>query len=424
MKRYGLFSLLILIIISSCQSVDDSAEPVPDITIPSDIQHFDINNRNDASDIRFFFFYRGPVVNVEEMRMILIPEEKKTQVTLESFYSGENTVLTLPPKSGETRFTFVNTINDFEGNPVRNGQSYALGIAAIHNLDITASEFSVSDESVTLSNTPLRDLYISNSQNSSVVIVDEVTGELVRNFVNPFAGGLAEIWDMIEKPDGDFLITGVGNNSIKAFSSETGSFKGNFTKGYRLVAPTKTAISPDGLIYVSQWLDGRSHVVRFNATDGNFVDEYILDVPFGMGHAWDADLNYYLASVGTEDITKFDPDGNEIMKIGRGVLESPVNLWTDESRNGLFVVDWTKGAVIKFNLETGAYEGELITGLNRVEGFLHGRNNAIYLCDWGDNSIKEYDLISGEFRRVLKVDGLYGPNSVVYGPNVDPISLF
>lgn len=424
MKRYLLFSILTFLVISSCDSIDDSTQLVPDITVPSDIQLFDINNRNDASDFRFFFSYKGTVVNVEEVRIILIPDGKQNQITLNDFYKSSNTALTLPPKSGETRFTFVNTISDFEGNPVRNGSSYALGVAAIHNLDKSFSEFKVSDQVISMTDTPLRDLYVSNSLNSSVIIVDEVTGEMVRNFVNPFAGGLAEIWDLIEKPNGDFLITGVGNNSIKSFSRETGAYQGNFTKGYRLVAPTKTAIGPDGLIYVCQWFDGRSHVVRFNADDGNFVDEYILNVPFGMGHAWDADQNYYLASLGTKDITKFDSQGNEMMKFGSGVLESPINLWTDESRNGLFVVDWTKGSVLKFNLETGDYEGDLISGLDRVEGFLHGRDNALYLCDWAGNSIQEYDLISGEFRRTLKVDGLQGPNSVVYGPNVDPISIF
>lgn len=420
MKRNLILCLLLALFAVSCGPSDDSGQSVTPIIAPSDIQHFDINNRNNASDIRIFFYYRNPVVNVEQVRLILIPDGGQSNITIDDFLIGDNTAMVVPAKSGETRINFVETITDIEGNPVRNGQSYAIGIAAIHNLDERASEFTISDDVLTLEDVPLRDLYISNSRGSSIIIVDEVTGELVKNFVPPFSGGINEIWEILEKPDGDFLITSIGNVFIKTFSKETGEFLGDFTKSYPLTAPTKTAIGPDGLLYVCQWLDGRNHVARFNSITGEFVDEYILNVPQGMGHAWDSDENYYLASLGTSTVTKFDPNGNELQVFGEGILEGPVNVWVDEERNGLFVVDWALGAVRKLNLQTGEFEGDLVTGLDRVEGFLFGRDNALYLCDWQDNSIKEYDLTTGEFRRVMKIDGLNAPNSLVYGPNVDP----
>lgn len=420
MKKNLILCLATAFLAISCGPNDDSGQTVPSIIAPSDIQQFDINNRNDASDIRTFFYYRNAVVNVEQIRLILIPDGSQASITIEDFLKGDNTAMIIPAKSGETRVNFVNTITDVMGNPVSNGGSYAIGIAAIHNLDETASEFTIADEVLTLENIPLRDLYVSNSRGSSIMIVDEVTGELVKNFVNPFSGGINEVWEILEKPDGDYLITSIGNVFIKTFSKETGEFLGDFTKSYPLTAPTKTAIGPDGLLYVCQWLDGRNHVARFNSVSGEFVDEYILNVPQGMGHAWDSDENYYLASLGTGTVTKFDPDGNQLQVFGEGILEGPANVWVDEERNGLFVVDWALGAVRKLNLQTGEFEGDLVTGLDRVEGFLFGRNNALYLCDWEDNSIKEYDLTTGEFRRVMKIEGLNTPNSLVYGPNVDP----
>lgn len=420
MKKNLILGLLITMSALSCGPSDDSGQSVAAIIAPSDIQHFDINNRNDASDIRIFFYYRNPVVNVEQIRLILIPEGRQQSITIDDFLKDNNTALIIPARSGETRVNFVATITDVDGNPVRNDRPYAIGIAAIHNLEQSASEFTISESTLTLENVELRDLYVSSSRGSEVLIIDEVTGELIRNFISPFSGGINEIWDIIEKPDGDYLVTSIGNVFIKTFSKETGEFLGDFTKAYPLTAPTKTAIGPDGLIYVCQWLDGRNHVARFDSNTGEFVDEYILNVAQGMGHAWDSDQNYYLASLGTSTVTKFDPNGNELQVFGEGILQGPVNVWVDEERNGLFVVDWALGAVRKLNLQTGEFEGDLVTGLDRVEGFLFGRNNALYLCDWQDNSVKEYDLTSGEFRRVMKIAGLNAPNSLVYGPNIDP----
>ncbi|MFY0594584.1 hypothetical protein [Roseivirga sp.] len=417
-KKLILF-LLSFALLTSCNSKDD-AQSVPDIIGPSDIQLFDINNRNDASDIRVFFFYRNPVVNVEQFRLILIPDGQQGAITIDDFLRDNNTAQIISAFSGETRLNFVGTISDYAGNQVRNGQSYAVGIAAIHNLDNAASEFTISEEIVLLEDKELRDLYIGNGQGNSVAIIDEVTGELIGNFINPFEGGLVELIDIIEKPDGDFLVTGIGNNTVKTFSRETGEYKGDFTKTYPLVTPTKTAIGPDGLLYVSQWLDGRNHVVRFNSSDGEFVDEYILNVSQGMGHAWDSQANYYLASFGSGRVLKFDSEGNELNVFGENILTAPVNIWVDEERDALFVVDWYDGAVRRFNLQSGDFEGDFISGLERVEGFLFGRNNALYLCDWQENTIKEYDLTSGEFRRLINVEGLSAPNSMVYGPNVDP----
>lgn len=420
MKKTLLLCLLTTHLFWSCSGNDGPDEPVPTIVAPTEIQVFDINNRNDASDIRVFFFFRGPVENVKQVRIMVIPEGKRDEVTLDHFLNDDNRALVISSRSGENRGNMVASINDFEGNPVRNGQPYVIGVAAIHNLDVSASTFTISTESVTLADIPLRDLYVSNSRNSSIIIIDEVTGEVVKNFVDPFSGGLNETQELIELENGNFMVTGFGNTALKLYSGETGDFLENFTKGYFLTAPSKTAIGPDGLIYVSQWFDGNNHVARFNASSGAFIDEYILDVAQGMGHAWDSNQNYYLASFGLGAVTKYDAQGNEIGTIGEDILDAPVNVWVDEERNGLFVVDWYAGVVRKFNLATGESEGNLVEGLQRVEGFMFGRNNALYLCDWLNNSVNEYDLTTGELRRILQTDVLLNPNSISYGPNVDP----
>ena len=59
-------------------------------------------------------------------------------------------------------------------------------------------------------------------------------------------------------------MTGIGNNAIRRYDPQTGDFMGDFSSGYSLAEPTKMAIGPDSLLYVSQWGDDQSKVARFD----------------------------------------------------------------------------------------------------------------------------------------------------------------
>ncbi|MBO3697142.1 hypothetical protein [Roseivirga sp. E12] len=412
-------SLVVVFVFTSCESSDGNDE-VPVIFAPNAIEHFDINNRDNASDIRLFFNFSQSIQHVKEFRVLLVPEVEQSNVGVTSFFIADDRVQIVTAKQGDVKLTLDPLLKDINGDNIRNAISYSIAVAAIHKSSEEDSKFSIANQSLTLTTTELRDLYISNSRGNSVVVIDEVTGELIGDFVSPAIGGLGNTQEMIINDAGDFLVTGLNNTALKLYDGATGAFIRDFTNGYVLGAPTKTSIGPDNLIYVSQWTNDINNVARFNYETGAFVDEFVTGVDRAMGHAWDSNGNYYLALFGTPSIVKYDSQGNELAKIGEGLLQGPVNVWVDESRNGLFVVDWSVGQVKEFDLATGNFKSNLVTGMQRVEGFLFGRDNALYLCDWQNNSVNEYDLTSGASRRIMQFDVLNNPNGVIYGPNIDP----
>ena len=416
-----IFVLLVMLFSSlSCGSSGSDDGPVSIISTPSNIELFDINNRGNASDIRVFFSFTAEIDNVKEYRLILVPDGVESSVTLNDFLNDGEKVQVVPSRRGEIKVNLLASLRDVNGNAVSNEGTYAVGVAAIHNDNADASRFAFSSATVTLSEAELRDLYISNNESHSVVIIDEVTGEFIGDFIAPTNGGLGQTQEMIINEDGNFLVTGLSNSTLKLYNGETGQFMRDYTIGYVLGAPTKTSIGPDGLIYVSQWTNNVNDVARFDYVTGAFVDEFVKDIDRAMGHAWDDEGNYYLTSFGTPSVIKYDVQGNELMKIGEGILQGPVNVWVDDANDGLFVVDWSVGMVREFELSSGGFRRNFITGMQRVEGFLFGRNNSLYLCDWLNNSVNEYDAGTGALRRIMQSDRLNKPNAVIYGPNVDP----
>ena len=417
--KINFFCLILGLACLACGGSDSDDSPTPTITAASGIQVFDINNRGNASDIRLFFSSTAQLDQVAEFRIAIVPETQAAQLTVADLTAPGSNAQSAPAMRGQSRLNLDATLNDLAGNAVSNGVSYQLAIATIHASDPEASQLSLSS-AFALADTPLQDLYVSNSRGNSVVIIDEVTGELIGNFINPGEGGLNDTQEMIINAAGDFIVTGLGNNALKLYSGTNGRFLRDFSTGYTLGAPTKTKIGPDQLLYVSQWQNNINNVARFSLETGEFVDEFVMGVDRAMDHAWDSQGNYYLASFGTPSIIKYDRQGNRLATIGRNNLQGPVNLWINQGTRKLFAADWPTGMIKRFDLATGDFEVNFITGMQRVEGFLFGTNNSLYLCDWLANEVHEYDASSGTRRRVIPVSVLNNPNGIIYGPNVDP----
>lgn len=261
------------------------------------------------------------------------------------------------------------------------------------------------------------DLFVSSRNTNSVKRYHGPTGAYLGDFVKSGAGGLNATQEVLFGMDGHLLVSGRGNKHILKFDRDTGDFLGNFTSGYDLDNPTKMTLGPDNLLYISQWGLQKKKVVRFNFATGAFVDEFTeIDLNEGCGHAWGATGNLYVASFGSADVRKFDPQGKFLgVFTEAGRLQGAVNLWFGESGD-LFVVDWTLGAVLRFDGQTGSFKSNFITGMQNTEGFIFGPDSSLYLCDWSRNTVNRYDR-SGRFLGVFANSGdMRAPNSVVFGP--------
>jgi len=263
------------------------------------------------------------------------------------------------------------------------------------------------------------DLFVSSRNTHSVKRFNGQTGAYIApDFVQAGSGGLSFTQEVAFGPDGNLYVSGRGNTHILKFDGTTGAFLGNFSSGYTLDNPTKMTFGPDGNVYISQWGTAQNKVARFNAATGVFVDEFTSVGLFACGgHSWDSLENLYVANYGNGgngNVQEFDINGQFVRVFtAAGHLNGPINVWFGDGGD-LFVVDWTRGAVVRFDGVTGAYKSDFITGLQNAEGVTFGPDSLIYICDWTANQIKRYSR-SGMFIGVLASGGgLLAPNSLVF----------
>jgi hypothetical protein len=267
-------------------------------------------------------------------------------------------------------------------------------------------------------------LYVSSRNTNSVKYFDAETGNYIGDFVVPNSGGLNATQEVIFGPNGNLLVTGRGNSHILEYDRHAGNYLGNFSSGYDLDEPTKMTFKPDSLLYISQWGMQKNKVARFNAYTGEFVDEFTsIGLNEASGHAWDAAGNLYVACYGSKDVRRFDTSGNYLgVFTENGYLQGPVNLWFD-NEGDLFVLDWTLGAVLRFDGQSGNFLSTFISGMQNSEGFTFGVDSLIYICDWSLNRINRYDSV-GNFVDIFTSDGsMMQPNSLVFGPPENPNSI-
>ena len=268
------------------------------------------------------------------------------------------------------------------------------------------------------SSIPAQNVFVSSRNGHAVKLYDLATGNYIKDFVPAGSGGLLFPQELLWHPDGYLLVVGRGNSAIKKYDGETGAYLGNFTTGYALDNPTKTTIWKDSLIYVSQWGVSQNKIARFNLKTGVFVDEFTkMGIANGDGHDWDAFDNLYVAQFFDGQngrVMKFDTDGNFIgIFVSSTILQGPVNLWFNDDKSSLFVVDWTLGQVLKFNGISGAFQSILISGLANTEGFTFDNQGNLYVCDWSDNIVYRYSFVTNTLTPFIQTGGLLAPNSIL-----------
>lgn len=269
--------------------------------------------------------------------------------------------------------------------------------------------------------TTTHELLVSSRNTSSVKRFNGQTGAYLGDVVQSGSGGLSLTQEVVIGPDGNLLVSGRGNTHVLKFDGVTGAYIDTFSTGYLLDNPTKMTIGPDGNLYISQWGTARNKVARFNAATGAFIDEFTsVGLTAGGGHAWDLHGNLYVANFGNGangNVQKFDSTGQFAgVFTATGHLSGPINVWFGDD-NDLFVVDWTRGAVVRFDGTNGTFKSDFITGLQNAEGFTVGPDSLFYICDWTANVVRKYAR-SGAPLGVFASDGnMQSPNSLLFRPS-------
>jgi len=262
-------------------------------------------------------------------------------------------------------------------------------------------------------------LLVSSRNGDDVQRFNGETGNYIDDFVSFQSGGLSAPQEIL-MVDGKLLITGRFNENILAYDGVTGDFLGNFSSGYILDNPTKMTLGPDSLLYISQWGQVNSKVVRFRADDGTFVDEFTnISLNQGMGHAWDEDGNLYVADFGSSEIKKFDTGGVFVENfISPNPLSGPINIWFSDDYSAFYVTNWNTSSVLQYNGTTGDFESTFISqGLGNAEGIAFGPNGLIYLCDRTGNRVNRYNTDGNLLDIFATGGGMNTPNSLIFIEN-------
>lgn len=261
-----------------------------------------------------------------------------------------------------------------------------------------------------------------NSRGTNAVYLYDQNGLFLDDFIPSNSGGLVTPEDVLFHPDGSMLVTGSGNTAIKRYDGETGAYLGDFSSGYDLEIPSKMSLGWDSLIYVTQWGTTQQTVVRFSL-DGQFVDEFTqVPAPNGIGHAWDAEHNFFLALYGNGtngSVQKFDTAGNSLGTfVSTTYLQGPTDIWFD-TNGDLLVEDWTTGKVLRYDT-AGQYVGEFITGLTNPEGIATLPNGQMIIGDWGEDAVHLVDSSGAVLGYFASGNSLTDPNNITLRITEEP----
>jgi streptogramin lyase len=154
---------------------------------------------------------------------------------------------------------------------------------------------------------------------------------------------------------------------------------------------------------------------------GRGVVAQAYDLVFGQ------DRLLYVASRGTNEVIRIDPDSGEkvvfVHAWPSGVTE-PVSLTFGPNGN-LFVLSGDDGSVREYHGETGAFLGMFVAagsgGMSMPSTIRFGPNGNLFATSSGNHRILEYDGTTGQFVGTFadSTDGLFLPRGITFLPNGD-----
>lgn len=182
------------------------------------------------------------------------------------------------------------------------------------------------------------------------------------------AGSFLTLTDLVTA---DLFVSAAGANAVHRFDRTTGAFLGEFVSSGSggLGDPQGIAFGPDGNLYVSS--NGSNNVLRYDGNTGAFIDIFATTA----GMSWPAEINFH--------------------------------------GGHLYVSDFSGGAsgrVSRFDATTGNFVDHFVTGLSLADGTAWDSAGDLYVSNFGSNSIRKYDGVTGSLIGDFVTPGLGGLN--------------
>ncbi|MEB3282458.1 MAG: hypothetical protein VKK42_26420 [Lyngbya sp.] len=235
----------------------------------------------------------------------------------------------------------------------------------------------------------------ANNGNSAALRFDGLTGRFIGEF--PIGGGLTDPRDIVlEPPDQSTVLINSGDDNVLRFQASDGTFINSFIEFPNLNGGG-AVFGPDENYYVGARSLGA--ILRFNGETGEFIDEFIPSeaVDFPRGFVFGLDGNFYLGN-GADPATG----------TGGGSINQYDGL-TGELINSNFVND---------------PELSPLDVINGLDGNLYVSSEFPFGSDEATGTVRVYDIDDGTLLNVLNagVDErgevlLAAPRGIGFGPD-------
>lgn len=227
-----------------------------------------------------------------------------------------------------------------------------------------------------------RYLLVPDYDKHNVLRFDAATGAFVDEFVPRQSGGLNLPWIALIGPhDGNIYVSSGhfrGPGQIKAvlrYDGTTGAFLDQFVQPGQMDMAHSVMFGPDGNLYVGDRVEGNTghprggRILRFNATTGAFMDEFVprlsggllhpLAHVFGPSGRGPRNLDLYVTDEDAHDIKRYDGTTGAFLGVyvpAGSFISAPLGLTFGPDGN-LYVADFGIGAVLRFQGPAGTSPG-------------------------------------------------------------------
>jgi sugar lactone lactonase YvrE len=246
-------------------------------------------------------------------------------------------------------------------------------------------------------------LFITDYRANAIVRYDGATGELIDVFASGAAARVDRPASVQRGPDGFMYAAGFGRGDIVRYDADSGDMMDVFYWDTTLLEePMELAFHRDQLLVLGN--DTKNLVVI--AEDGRAMREFGFPT---MRAAQDFVIDGERVFVATDT----NPTAIQVWDLATGTLVRAFGTYDDvwyatglELHAGvLYVCDWERQRVMRFDPETGASLGVLAdTHLSAPVELAIGPDGGLHVLD--ANGVQTFDLDTGAFRGTLvEVDG-------------------
>ena len=241
-------------------------------------------------------------------------------------------------------------------------------------------------------------------------------------------------------PDNHVYVTGntLGYGEVFRFTASGGS-TGRFANR-NLTVPGGAKFGPDGNLYVTSIVfpDSSSggQILRYNGTNGNFIDAFISPGSGGLANPadllFDANGFVYVADRNLGVLRYRAVNGafvDAFIPAGRGGLNSLTAIVSGPDGH-LYLSDSRNNSVLRFHKDTGQFLGAFVSagsgGLSHPAGLAFGPDNNLYVSSRNTDSVLRYNGTTGAFMDVFvaaRAGGLRSPTALTFTAAVPRLTI-